>query len=153
LPREQGDSPGDVGRGRWRRGLVRRGKPDMLRAMVPILLIRVAIALVWLYEGVWCKLLNRMPHQVEVVAAHPMFSERSALLVLRAIGLLEVLLALWVLSGWEPVWAALTQTVILAGMNANGVLFSREHIHDPAGMVIKNFAFVVLMWVGAFHGG
>jgi len=125
----------------------------MLRAMVPILLIRVAIALVWLYEGVWCKLLNRMPHQVDVVAAHPMFSRRSALWVLRGIGVVEVLLALWVLSGWEAWWAAFVQTVILVGMNANGVLFSRQHIHDPAGMLVKNFAFVVLMWVGAFHAG
>jgi uncharacterized membrane protein YphA (DoxX/SURF4 family) len=151
---EQGRASSDTAAlaDRPRATVERCGKEDMLRAMVPILLIRVAIALVWLYEGVWCKLLGRMPHQVDVVAAHPMFGPTSAQWVLRAIGALEVLLALWVLSGWEPWWAALVQTVVLVGMNANGVLFSREHIHDPAGMVVKNFALVVLMWVGALHG-
>lgn len=120
--------------------------------MVPITLIRVALALVWLYEGLWCKLLGRMPHQLDVVAAHPLFDAKSARLVLNALGLVEVALALWVLSGWWPFWAALTQTLLLVGMNANGLLFSREHIPDPGGMVVKNFALIVLMWVAAGHG-
>lgn len=121
--------------------------------MVPLLLIRIAIALVWLYEGVWCKLLDRMPHQVEVVAAHPLFGPGSARAVLKAIGLVEVALAVWVLSGWQPIYAAMAQTVLLVGMNANGLLFSRHAIPDPGGMVFKNFAFIVLMWVGASDAG
>jgi uncharacterized membrane protein YphA (DoxX/SURF4 family) len=124
----------------------------MLPAMVPVLLIRIAIALVWLYEGLWCKLLGRMPHQVQVVAAHPLFGERSAMQVLRALGVVEVGLAVWVLCGWEPFLAALCQTVLLVGMNANGLLFSRRFIPDPGGMVVKNFALIVLMWVAVDHG-
>jgi len=115
--------------------------------MVPLLLIRIAIALVWLYEGLWCKLFERMPHQVDVVAAHPLFDARSARWVLRVIGVVEVALALWVVSGVAPWLAALAQTVLLVGMNANGLLFSRQHIPDPGGMVVKNFALIVLMWV------
>ena len=122
---------------------------SMLGAMVPVLLIRIAIALVWLYEGVWCKLLGRMPHQVDVVAAHPLFGPRSARAVLYAIGLVEVGLAIWVLTGYQPVPAALAQTLLLVFMNANGLLFSRHAIPDPGGMVVKNFALIVLMWVGA----
>ncbi|MGD8859917.1 MAG: DoxX-like family protein [Myxococcales bacterium] len=121
--------------------------------MVPIELIRFAVALVWLYEGLWCKLLGRMPHQVDVVAAHPLFGPRTARLVLHAIGVLEVALAAWVLSGYAPFACALSQTVLLVGMNANGVLFSREHIHDPGGMLVKNFALIVLMWVGVPDAG
>lgn len=120
--------------------------------MVPLWLIRLAVALVWFYEGVWCKLLERMPHQVEVVAAHPLFGPRSALWVLRAIGLVEVALGVWVLSGFQPWLAALVQTLLLVGMNSNGLLFSRQHIPDPGGMVVKNFALVVLMWVAVDAG-
>jgi len=29
------------------------------------------------------------------------------------------------------------------------LLFARELIHDPAGMLVKNFAFLVLVWVSA----
>jgi hypothetical protein len=34
-------------------------------------LIRASIALVWLYEGLWCKLLGGMPRHAEVIALHP----------------------------------------------------------------------------------
>jgi uncharacterized membrane protein YphA (DoxX/SURF4 family) len=119
--------------------------------MPPMFLIRVAIAAVWLYEGLWCKLLGRVPHQVDVVAAHPLFGARSARLVLQAIGVVEVLLAVWVLSGWQPWLAALAQTTLLVGMNANGLLFARHVIPNPGEMIVKNFAFVLLMWVAAGH--
>lgn len=129
-----------------------RPRRTILCCVVPIVLIRIAIALVWLYEGLWCKLLGRMPHQLDVVAAHPMFDARSARWVLYGLGVVEVAIAGWVLSGLLPFWAALVQTVLLVGMNANGLLFSRQHIPDPGGMVVKNFALVVLMWVAASHG-
>jgi len=119
--------------------------------MPPLLLIRCAIAAVWLYEGLWCKLLGRVPHQKDVVAAHPLFSAGNAGPVLKAIGVVETIIAIWVLTGWAPWLAALAQTALLVGMNANGLLFARKVIPDPAGMVVKNFAFVVLMWVAAYR--
>jgi len=118
----------------------------------PPWLIRCAIALVWLYEGLWCKVLGRMPSQERVVEAVPFLGSTSAPRFLRVIGLIECGLAVWVLSGWEPVWAAAVQTALLLTMNANGLIFARRLIHDPAGMIVKNAAFVVLMWVAAAQG-
>ena len=120
--------------------------------MPPLPVIRGAIALVWLYEGLWCKVLGRMPSQERVVEAVPFLGPRWASRVLRALGLAECGLALWVLSGWEPIGAAAAQTALLVGMNASGLLFARGLIHDPAGMVVKNAALVVLMWVAAAQG-
>jgi uncharacterized membrane protein YphA (DoxX/SURF4 family) len=119
--------------------------------MPPLILIRSAIAAVWLYEGLWCKLLGREPHQEAVVAAHPLFGARTAGLVLKAIGVVEVAIAVWVMTGWAPRLAALAQTALLVGMNANGLIFARRLIPDPGGMVVKNFALIVLMWVAADH--
>jgi len=113
------------------------------------LLMRIAVALVWLYEGLSCKLLGSMPHQLDVVASVPVMSSRTAAMLLRAIGVAECALAIWVLSGWQPWTAAIAQTVLLVGMNAGGLLWARRLIHDPAGMVLKNFAFLVLAWVVA----
>ena len=31
----------------------------------------------------------------------------------------------------------------------NGLLWARRILHDPAGMIVKNFAFLVLVWVSA----
>ena len=120
--------------------------------MPPLLLVRGAIAAVWLYEGLWCKLLGCAPNQRDIVESVPFLGRSHGRLVLSAIGLLECALALWVLTGWEPVWAAAVQTGILVGMNLNGLLFARRLIHDPGGMLVKNFALVVLMWEAAARG-
>ena len=120
--------------------------------MPPSWLIRGIIALVWLYEGLWCKVLGRMPSQEEIVEAVPFLGLAWSHRVLKALGLLECGLAIWVLSGWEPVWAAAGQTVLLVAMNSGGLIFARRRIHDPAGMVVKNAAFIVLMWVAAAQG-
>jgi hypothetical protein len=115
----------------------------------PVLLTQLAVAAVWLYEGLWCKLLGRMPHQFDVVGAVPFFNPRSAAWVLRGLGLAECGLAAWVLSGWQPVGAAVAQTGLLVAMNSGGLFWARQIIPDPAGMVVKNFAFLVLAWVAA----
>ncbi len=117
--------------------------------MPPLLLIEAAIAAVWLYEGLWCKVLGRSAHQLEVVEASPLFGPRLSGLFLRALGVFECGLALWVLSGWQPVWAAVVQSALLVGLNTAGITWSRHLIPDPPGMVLKNFAFLVLVWVAA----
>ena len=117
--------------------------------MPPPLLVRCAIAAVWLYEGLWCKVLGRRANQKAIVEAVPFLGPGRGPAFLRMLGVVECGLAAWVLSGWEPVWAAAVQTALLVGMNANGLLFARRLIHDPAEMVVKNFVFVVLIWVAA----
>ncbi len=115
----------------------------------PAWLIRVAVAAVWLYEGLWCKLLDGDPNQREVVRAVPHYGPRYGVLFLMALGCVEISLGLWVLSGVAPVVCAIAQTALLVTLNANGLAWSRKLIHDPAGMVVKNFAFLVLAWVAA----
>jgi hypothetical protein len=116
-------------------------------------LTQVAVALVWLYEGLWCKLLGGIPLQVDVVQAVPFFTPRSAAWILRFLGIVECALAVWVLSGWQPFLAAIAQTALLATMNGGGLLWARAIIPDPAGMVVKNFAFIILAWVAAAQAG
>jgi hypothetical protein len=112
-------------------------------------LIRVAVAAVWLYEGLWCKLLKGQPHEFEVVESVPYFGPRIGALFLKVLGVVEVAVAAWVLSAVAPVACAAVQTLLLVSLNACGLLWARHIIHDPAGMVVKNFAFLVLAWVAA----
>ena len=123
-----------------------------MELMPPPVLVRSAIAAVWLYEGLWCKVLGRLPSQERIVEAVPFLGPTVGPVFLRALGVVESLLGVWVVSGLEPVWAAAVQTALLVGMNANGLLFARKLIHDPIGMVVKNAALVVLMWVAAAQG-
>jgi hypothetical protein len=42
---------------------------------------------------------------------------------------------------------------LLLTLNANGLLWARHVIHDPAGMVVKNASFLLLAWLGAAMTG
>jgi len=115
----------------------------------PFWLIRAAVAAVWLYEGLWCKLLRGQPHEFKVVAAVPHLGPVAGPAALRALGAVEVSLALWSLSAAAPLACATVQTLLLVALNGGGLFWARHIIHDPAGMLIKNFAFLVLLWVAA----
>lgn len=126
---------------------------DIAIAFPTLTVIRLAVAAVWMYEGLWSKLLGRAARQNQVVAAVPVFGPRFGRTFLMMLGLVEVSLALWVLSGVLPGMCSVTQVALLIALNTNGLLWARHIIHDPAGMVIKNLAFLVLAWAcGALAG-
>lgn len=125
----------------------------MAAHLPPSWLILCAVAAVWLYEGLWCKLLQGEPNQLRVVSAVPFLGPRAGGLFLKALGTAEVVLGLWALSGFAPFACAVVQTLLLVSLNANGILWARHLIHDPGGMVVKNFAFLVLVWVAASQPG
>ncbi|MGB6191282.1 MAG: DoxX-like family protein [Terracidiphilus sp.] len=110
-------------------------------------LIRLAIALVWLYQGFWCKVLGGVPRHEAIVAAVPFIGSAAAGSALIALGLLESGIGLWVLSGCWMRQAAIVQTALLAAMNAGGLIWAAHLIPDPAGMVLQNFTFLLLIWI------
>jgi len=121
----------------------------VITLLPPAWLIVTAVAAVWFYEGLWCKLLGNEPNQLRVVQQVPVWGPRYGAAFLYALGTVEVALGLWVIAGFTPVLAAIAQTALLVTLNANGLYWSRDVIHDPAGMVVKNFSFLVLVWVAA----
>ncbi|HEX4167250.1 MAG TPA: DoxX-like family protein [Bryobacteraceae bacterium] len=122
--------------------------------MCNLLLPRMAIALVWIYQGFWCKLLGRAPHHQKIVGATPFFNSARARQALVVLGCVECVLAVWVLSGVGAHEAALMQTLLLVSMNAAGLLWARSLIPDPAAMLLQNFVFLLLAWTAAgFYAG
>jgi uncharacterized membrane protein YphA (DoxX/SURF4 family) len=121
--------------------------PSVSIIFPPLAVIRASVAAVWLYEGLWCKILGRVPLQREVVAAVPRLGPRFGAPFLKALGIVEVALAVWVITGIAPGICAIAQTALLILLNANGLLWARRVIPEPAGMVVKNLAFLVLVWV------
>jgi len=126
---------------------------DIALSLPPLLVVRGAVAAVWLYEGLWCKLLGREKHQVEVVEAVPKLGPIVGKTFLLALGVVETALAVWVLSGVAPGTCAIAQTALLVALNTNGLIWARHIIHDPGGMVVKNLSFLMLAWVAAAMSG
>ena len=79
----------------------------MIAALLPPLwLIHVAVAAVWFYEGLWCKILNGQPRQVRVVGAMPLYGQRIAPTLLKLLGAVETAIAVWILTGIAPIVCA-----------------------------------------------
>jgi hypothetical protein len=112
--------------------------------------IRASIALVWLYQGLWLKVLAREPRHQAIVNSVPFLRPPQARAALFAIGLFECALALWVLSGQAAPQAALVQTVLLLSMNMCGLIWASRLIPDPAAMLLQNLTFLLLVWVSAY---
>lgn len=96
------------------------------------LALRGMLAAVWLYNGLWLKILAVDPHHAQIVAStlgHPAW--------LTVIGSGEALLALGILSGWLSRFVNGVQLLLLIAMNTVGILFSGQ-IANPAGLVISN---------------
>jgi uncharacterized membrane protein YphA (DoxX/SURF4 family) len=108
-----------------------------------------AVAGVWLYHGLWCKLLGRCPEQADVVAAVPGLRGNRAKAVLVGIGAVETVLAVWVVSGRRPRAAAAAGTALVAGMNAGGLVFGRRHIPAVKTMLAENAGFLAVAWLAA----
>jgi uncharacterized membrane protein YphA (DoxX/SURF4 family) len=108
-----------------------------------------AVALVWIYEGFWCKVCPGRADQRAIVADLPALPSGAVTPMLAAIGLAETALGLWVLSGRRARLAACVQTALLAGFNAGGLLFGADQIAEPGRMLTQNLAFLTLVWLVA----
>jgi hypothetical protein len=116
-------------------------------------LIRAALAAVWLYQGLWCKLLGGCERHAEIVASLSLLGATAAHCLLLAIGGAECALAIWILAGVQRRAAAAAQTLLLAAMNGGALLWAGRLIADPAAMLLQNFAFLLLAWVAAEEYG
>ena len=116
-------------------------------------LIRLSIAMVWFYQGLWCKVLGGVPRQEAVISAAPFICAAEVRLALTTLGLVECGLAIWVLSGQRMRQAATVQTALLAAMNSGGLIWARHLTPDPVGMIVQNFAFLVLVWMASKDRG
>jgi hypothetical protein len=79
-------------------------------------LINYIIALVWLANGLFCKVLNLVPRHEQIVSKILNIADARLFTIL--IGISEIVMSVWILSGIKPRWNALTQIFIIGLMNA-----------------------------------
>lgn len=78
-------------------------------------ILKIAIACVWLNNGFWCKILNGVPRHEAIVSKilGPEYARELTIFI----GISEVLLAIWVLTGIKSKWSSILQIIIVASMN------------------------------------
>jgi hypothetical protein len=79
-------------------------------------LLNYFIATVWIANGLFCKVLNLVPRHQEIVAR--ILGNDYARLMTLLIGLSEIGMAVWILSGMWTRLNAVTQILVIATMNS-----------------------------------
>ncbi|MGW1258615.1 DoxX-like family protein [Streptomyces sp. NPDC002513] len=123
-----------------------RGDRRVVRGWQGVL-ARRAVALVWFYEGLWCKVWPGRDDQRAIVGDVPHMPAWAVTAALIAIGIAEAAIGVWVLSGLWARDAAVAQTALVVVFNAGGLLFGLDHIAEPGRMLTQNLAFVALIWL------
>jgi hypothetical protein len=81
----------------------------------PHKILNYLIATVWLANGLFCKVLNLVPRHEQIVAR--ILGEEFSRPLTLTIGLAEIAMAVWIMSGIKSRLNALAQIVIVAMMN------------------------------------
>jgi len=115
------------------------------------LLAQSGIGSVWVFHGLYSKVLNGIPRHRLIVGK--ILGTQKAEIATKIIGLLELLLGAWVIAGWHPIWCASLQTAALVAMNSLEITLARELLISAIGMVALNLVFLGLVWWWATFGG
>ena len=78
-------------------------------------LLTIGIAIIWILNGLFCKVLNLVPRHQQIVAK--ILGNEDARLLTVVIGFSEIFMAIWILSGIKSKLNAIAQIIIIAVMN------------------------------------
>ena len=106
------------------------------------------IALVWIANGLVCKLLNLVPRHQQIVSR--ILGGEYACLLTKTIGISEILMAVWILSGIRSRINALTQVLIIAVMNTLEYILVPDLLLWGRANSIFAFLFILLILYNEF---
>ena len=107
------------------------------------------IAAVWLINGFFCKLLNLVPRHQEIVAAI-LGNEHSRLMTVM-IGISEIIMAIWVLSGLWTRMNAITQMIVIAVMNTLEFILVPDLLLWGRANAFFAFLLILIIWYNEFY--
>jgi len=112
-----------------------------------LLFAQIIIGSVWIFHGLYSKLLRGIPRHRAIVAR--VLGERHADLATKAIGVGEIVLGFWVFSDWQRVPCAAVQTLALVSMNVLEIALAADLLISAVGMVALNAGFITMIWYWA----
>ena len=106
------------------------------------------IAAVWIANGLFCKLLGMVPRHRQIVARilGPKYADGFT----RAIGIAEIAMAIWILSGVMAGLNAIAQIMIIATMNLLEFLLAPDLLLWGRWNAFFAFLFLLLIFYNQF---
>jgi hypothetical protein len=112
-------------------------------------LLNYFISTVWIVNGLFCKVFNLVPRHQEIVAR--ILGNEHARLLTGLIGLSEIAMTVWILSGFRKRLNAIIQIVIIASMNILEFILAPDLLLWGKANIIFAFMFVLLIYYNEFR--
>lgn len=106
-------------------------------------------AAVWLTNGLFCKVLNLVPRHKEIVAR--ILGDEHAEMLTFLIGLSEIMMAVWIISGIYKRFNAITQIIVVAAMNVLEFILVPDLLLWGRANILFASMFIILVYYHAFH--
>lgn len=107
------------------------------------------IAIVWIANGLFCKVLNLVPRHEQIVARILGASHSRTLTLL--IGLAEIGMAIWILSAFKTRWNAITQIAVVGTMNTLEFFLAPDLLLWGKLNAFYAFLFMLAIYYNEFH--
>jgi hypothetical protein len=107
-----------------------------------------AIAAVWIINGLFCKVLNLVPRHEEIVGR--ILGNEHAFIFTKTIGTLEILMAVWILTGMYSRFCAVSQIIIIAAMNIMEFILVPDILLFGRINLIVAIAFIGIIYINEF---
>ena len=111
--------------------------------------LTICIAMVWVVNGLFCKVLNFVPRHEQIIARilGDIYSRPLAVLI----GFSEIGMAIWILSRIRPRLNAITQIITVAMMNILEFIFVPDLLYWGKMNSIFAFMFVLTIYFNEFY--
>src|SRR5689334_13026529 len=107
--------------------------------------LTVLISMVWLINGLFCKVLGFVPRHQLIVAR--ILGEEHAYVLTKIIGILEVLMFAWIIIGIWRRWNAWMQVVLIAAMNIIEAILARDLLLFGAMNAVLATVFIIVILI------
>lgn len=112
-------------------------------------LLTICIAMVWLVNGLYCKVLGAVPRHEQIVAQ--ILGASFAKPLTTIIGLAEIVMFFWILSRWKSQLNAIIQILIVIIMNILERILVPDMLLWGAWNAFFALLFVTIVYLNEFH--
>ena len=112
-------------------------------------LLNYFVAAVWFTNGFFCKVLNLVPRHEEIVAS--ILQKDNSRLLTVLIGLAEIAMAIWILSGMQSRLNAIVQIIVIAAMNILEFVLVPDLLLWGRLNLLFAFLFIIIIYYNEFY--
>ena len=102
---------------------------------------RIALGIVWLYEGLVPKILFVRADQIDLVERSGIW-RGSPLLTLQQLGLAQIAVGIWLLSGWRERMSVMVATLWMCALIVLVATGNPWMLTDPYGALVKDLCLI-----------